>query len=52
MGVQPNHKERKIDHYTLPVYIKFLGYRDDVSSILENSSFFIQVEHLGHMGDY
>ncbi len=27
MGVQPNHKERKIDHYTLPVYIKFLGYR-------------------------
>ena len=22
-----NHKERKIDHYTLPVYIKFLGYK-------------------------
>ena len=27
MGIQPNHKERKIDHYTLPVYIKFLGYK-------------------------
>jgi len=27
MGVQPKHKERKIDHYSLSGYIKFLGHK-------------------------
>ena len=27
MGVQPNHKERKVTEYTLSGYIKFLGHK-------------------------
>ena len=27
MGVQPNHKDRKVDQYTLAGYIKFLGHK-------------------------
>ena len=27
MGVQPKHKERKVDQYTLSGYIKFLGHK-------------------------
>jgi|TARA_R110000803_G_scaffold161581_2_gene225255 hypothetical protein len=27
MGIQPNHKDRKVDDYTLPGYIAFLGHK-------------------------